>query len=794
MKKNLLARLMLLTLLVNVFLTYGQSNDPILISENKETFINSIINQKSDATTRIKISKNEFLDLKLNLKNQNGDNLSLIGIVNNDRLSTFSLEKTNNQLTGELLLKGSKKAYKFSTDNQGKVFLTETDIHDVLCVDFESLVVDEKKTTGASVKMNLQLESLPGAEGIIYLDFDGEVVTGTRWVGGDTINAEAANFTDQQIIEIWKLMAEDFRPFNLNVTTRRDLFDASPINRRMMVIFTPTKDASPDAGGVAYLRSFSSNTFDDPCWVYNIRSVRAAGETGSHEVGHTLGLSHDGQGGTEYYRGHGTWSPIMGWSVNRQIGHWSLGEYENATQNQDDIAIMADNRNGVGFRNDDHADIITEATLIQVTTDGAVNADQNFGFIGQRTDKDVFSFVMETGDVSFNFEPDPNYPNLNIQARILDALGEQVAFSDPSGLSASISTNLPGGTYFIEIDGVGEGNTFEGYSDYSSLGSYYISGNYIPGDNNQPPVANFEGTKMGCSLVEFKNLSINRVNSYLWDFGDGNTSNEQNPSHTYETAGNYTVTLTVTNDVGANTNEKNNFIEINIPDVPTGDDQNICPGESVTLSVSGNSDFTWYSEATGGIALGFGAEFNTPELDATQTYYVGGSIGQCNTETRTEIRAVVVPLPESPTISVNEAQRLSVPAQYTNYQWYLDGEAQESSDQAEYLPQQIGEYTVEVFNEAGCSVVSAAFTVDRSQLNLSLDNREFSFFPNPLKADQLFNIEGITANDFDLRIVDVLGQIVYQSEPNAILDLNDLTSGLYFILINNESIGKFVKQ
>ena len=110
------------------------------------------------------------------------------------------------------------------------------------------------------------------------------------------------------------------------------------------------------------------------------------------------------------------------------------------------------------------------------------------------------------------------------------------------------------------------------------------------------------------------------------------------------------------------------------------------------------------------------------------------------------------------------------------------------------MPQQVGEYTVEVFNEAGCSVISAAFAVDRSQLNLSLDNREFSFFPNPLKADQLFNIEGITANDFDLRIVDVLGQIVYQSEPNAILDLNDLTSGLYFILINNESIGKFIKQ
>ncbi len=785
----------LLITVINGSIIYGQTEKEYLVSKDPQSFLNRMVGQKKNQPTALKVSNNESLFLTLNIKNETDQGITFIGTVNNQKSSTFSFFKTKNKLEGDIILQNTKKAYTFFTHANGSLFIKEIDINNILCVDFEELSSIERNNSAPASKMILELESLPGAPGIIYLDFDGEIVSGTSWVGGDTIDAQSPNFSDEQILNIWKIMAEDFRPFNLNITTKRALFDAAPRNRRMMCIFTPTKDAAPNSGGVAYIRSFSSSS-DNPCWVFNVRSSRAAGETGSHEIGHTLGLRHDSQGETEYYGGHGKWSPIMGWSASKPIGQWSKGEYENANRTEDDIAIIGDSRNGVGFQNDDHGDNLNNATELRVSDIGEVNAEQNFGLINTREDKDVFSFVTETGDVSFSFNPDPDYPNLNIQARILNGLGEEVAFSDPEGLKASISTNLQGGTYFIEIDGVGEGTPFNGYSDYASLGNYFISGNYIPGDNNQPPIANFEATQIGCSSIEFRSTSINRVNSYRWNFGDGVTSEEPNPTHNYQKGGIYTVSLTAINDVGENTNEKSNFVTINIPDQPVGEDQNICIGESTTLSVSGNSEFKWYDLPNGGTAIATGATYDTPNLNRTQTYYVTGVIDECITTTRTEVSAIVLENPAQPSIAVNQEQKLSVDTGFLEYQWFLNGEIiEDDSNKATYLPTQIGNYSVEVSNEGGCSVISEIFPVDRSQLNLSLNSRSFIYYPNPVNGnDELLNIDGITKNDYDLRIVDILGQIVFQSTPISQINVSDLNKGVYILLINNKPIGKFIKK
>jgi PKD repeat protein len=70
------------------------------------------------------------------------------------------------------------------------------------------------------------------------------------------------------------------------------------------------------------------------------------------------------------------------------------------------------------------------------------------------------------------------------------------------------------------------------------------------------PVASFTATPTSGPAplaVQFTDTSTGPPTSWAWDFGDGSTSTSQNPSHTYTTAGTYTVTLTAANAAGSNT-------------------------------------------------------------------------------------------------------------------------------------------------------------------------------------------------------------------------------------------------
>jgi PKD repeat protein len=63
-------------------------------------------------------------------------------------------------------------------------------------------------------------------------------------------------------------------------------------------------------------------------------------------------------------------------------------------------------------------------------------------------------------------------------------------------------------------------------------------------------------------IVNFTDQSTGTVDSWDWSFGDGLSSNEQNPSHTYNDSGSYTVTLTVTSPDKSETETKTNYIRV----------------------------------------------------------------------------------------------------------------------------------------------------------------------------------------------------------------------------------------
>ncbi|MGB1318002.1 MAG: PKD domain-containing protein, partial [Flavobacteriales bacterium] len=142
------------------------------------------------------------------------------------------------------------------------------------------------------------------------------------------------------------------------------------------------------------------------------------------------------------------------------------------------------------------------------------------------------------------------------------------------------------------------------------------------------PTANFVGgPTISCSgLVSFSDLSINGATGWLWSFGDGNTSADQNPTHTYASEGTYTVSLTASNNYGSDVISQTNYIVVNKPDGPPASDGFLCSAGSVNLSASGQGTLQWYSEQTGGNALATGPAFNTPNLATTTTYYVEDAV------------------------------------------------------------------------------------------------------------------------------------------------------------------------
>ena len=86
------------------------------------------------------------------------------------------------------------------------------------------------------------------------------------------------------------------------------------------------------------------------------------------------------------------------------------------------------------------------------------------------------------------------------------------------------------------------------------------------------PIAAFTADKTSGAApltVKFADTSTGSPSSWYWEFGDGSNSTLQNPTYTYETPGNYTVNLTVTNDKGTDNETKVDYITVREPVPPT---------------------------------------------------------------------------------------------------------------------------------------------------------------------------------------------------------------------------------
>jgi PKD repeat protein len=153
---------------------------------------------------------------------------------------------------------------------------------------------------------------------------------------------------------------------------------------------------------------------------------------------------------------------------------------------------------------------------------------------------------------------------------------------------------------------------------------------------NPLPVVDFEGTPRAGYVpleVSFTDQSTGTIASWLWDFGDGSTSSEQNPTHTYVETGFFNVNLTVCNEGGCSWLNRSNYIYTIPAGTPTTPRYYIKIGGGSTgvSSTGSNLGTSGATESGVGEAQSVGSTDTSSGSGTSQSNGVQGSQGTGNT-------------------------------------------------------------------------------------------------------------------------------------------------------------------
>lgn len=363
----------------------------------------------------------------------------------------------------------------YELDTATSINYIRKNVHAIMCVDHPgdleeaAAAVEINTTSQGTIGKVPMLASRPNAKVQLYVDFDGETIQDPAWNGGKVIKAQPAPYREAQIRDIWSLVAERFSPFDVNVTTRKADYDAAKVNARMRVIVTPTNDWRRNVGGIAFMGSMAragtgvtSPTI--PAFVFTnmFGRTKSVAESIAHEAGHVFGLAHDGTRGSAYYTGHGNWAPIMGTAYNSTISQWSKGEYNNANNTQDDVAIIAA---AAGFAG---------GTVSVGTLQGVVN--DRFVLCNSQDVKSYNVNLPRGGTINLTAAPGA-WSAADVKIDVVAANGVVASGSLAGSQAATINRVVAPGVYQVRIAPVGDGDPkTNGYSAYGSIGTVVLAG------------------------------------------------------------------------------------------------------------------------------------------------------------------------------------------------------------------------------------------------------------------------------------------------------------------------------
>ena len=204
--------------------------------------------------------------------------------------------------------------------------------------------------------------------------------------------------------------------------------------------------------------------------------------------------------------------------------------------------------------------------------------------------------------------------------------------------------------------------------------------------------------------IQFVNNSLGG-GEYFWDFGDGNTSEEFEPTHTYESNGEWVVTMTVSDPLGC-LDPQSDEISILIADVPNPTvDQvpPICAGEEVQLYAWGSEDLFWLQDATLSSTT-IPDPVASPMVTTTYTVHDENECGVGQAEVTVVVSEVEIEL-STPGIAICLGDGVDIVAEGAEeYDWSPpSGISNPNSGAVTASPNVTTDYTVTATDEYGCT-------------------------------------------------------------------------------------------